>query len=201
MPWLSSPLVLRTLAAAGAAVILAGGGYLLASGSGSPISATSGRPAGAKVPLERPASSGALEPLFGLPYTQNGTVHTVSAIHSNINFEPATLGRQVRSDIVSRDMRTQASLPIHSTAAPAATSAPRKQFAGLSVLTLEGCVSLVAAGREVVLVDVARYEGDPATVIVTEKSPAGRTLFVSVVGLACSALHSDVITSVTVPAS
>jgi hypothetical protein len=198
-PPLSSPLVLRSQAAAGAVVILAGGGYLLASGSGSPISST-GRPAGGGGPLRGTARSGAVTPAFNLPYTQNGIAHTVSAIHSNINFAPATLARQVRRDVASGGTASLGTKVAHGTAVPSATTS-RRMIAGVSVLALEGCVSLVASGRDVVLVDVARYEGDPATVIVTKQAHAAQTLFVTIVGLACSASHSDVITSVTIPAS
>lgn len=203
MPWLSSPLVLRTLAAAGAVVVLAGGGYLLASGSGSSTSSPAAPAAGTGRSINRPAANGsnprssAQVGTYGLPYTRKGILSTALAVHSNLDFRRATLASQVRREIASTKVAFSGS---SEQPAPENTAVPRGQFGGASVRSLEACISLLAAGRDVLLVDVARYEGSPATVIVTANSPAARTLFVWVVGLACSGSHSDVIADVTIPA-
>jgi hypothetical protein len=218
----SSPLTLRLLAAAGAVVVVAGGGYAavhqIDSGSGTSGSGTSGSAGHSNAGRSRPAAGRAFNsaraPAFTLPYRQNGTVHTASAIHSGFNFARATLAAQVRADISSVGITSlhhaaasstpATGSPEPATPAPTAPTQPvpsGEQFDGVSVLTLEGCISLVAAGREVLLVDLARYQGEPATVIVTAESPAARTFLVAVVGRTCSASHSDIITSATVPAS
>jgi hypothetical protein len=65
-------------------------------------------------------------------------------------------------------------------------------FGNFSVANLDGCVNRIAAGNLVVLVDVARYQGSPAAVIVIEA--AARPLEVWVVGTGCSASRSDTLT-------
>jgi hypothetical protein len=62
----------------------------------------------------------------------------------------------------------------------------------LSTGMLQGCVDKVAAGRTVLLVDVAKYQGLRATVIVVS-SKAGGPAFIYVVGAQCSAANSDII--------
>jgi hypothetical protein len=57
---------------------------------------------------------------------------------------------------------------------------------------LSGCVSRIAAGRTVQLVDIARYRGAPATVIVTAAKGSAPAQ-VWVVGLRCSASASDIL--------
>src|SRR5260370_427028 len=62
------------------------------------------------------------------------------------------------------------------------------------------CVTRLAAGRDVLLVEVARYEGHRATVIVAATSASARKLSVWVVGPGCSAARSDVIAHRTIAA-
>src|SRR5260221_561100 len=81
---------------------------------------------------------------------------------------------------------------------PAAGPARQPATVGsLPLSTLEGCVNRIAAGELVLLVDVARYQGAPATVIVTEVSAASPEQ-VWVVGTGCSGSRSDVLAQVTV---
>lgn len=200
-PWPSSPLMLRTLAAAGAVVVVAGGGYLAASRLSSvagPASTGGGAP-GTHMPVRSGAAHSAPQPRsLGLPYHQNGINHTAETVQSTVDFTRATLASQVRRELAS----SSATYGRDVTQAPiAGTVGSGGQVGGVSVVTLEGCISLVAAGRDVLLVDVARYQGQPATVIVAAKSPSARTLYVFVVSRACSASDSDVISSVTIPAS
>jgi hypothetical protein len=58
---------------------------------------------------------------------------------------------------------------------------------------LSGCVQRVAAGRQPLLVDVAGYDGRPATVIVLPGGTGGSALDVWIVGSKCSVDTSDVI--------
>jgi len=206
-PDLTSPLVLRTLAAAGAVVLVAGGSYLLASGS-SPSSSeprTAGNP--------RPLPAGGVAPgsaehqgvTFGLPYRRQGTVATTAALTSNVDFERATLGSQVRRQVASTSPKFNSGIsPLpagpDSSASPASTGTSAV-LSGVNVPELEACVTLVAAGRDVLLVEVAHYQGDPATIIVRVQSPAAKTLDIVVVGRACSGTNAAVITEVMVPAS
>ena len=76
------------------------------------------------------------------------------------------------------------------------TARPRssggRAAAGISASALAGCVNRIAAGERVLLVDVARYQGAPATVIVTQPA-AGGPERISVVGTGCSASRSDLL--------
>jgi hypothetical protein len=196
---------LRTVAAVGAAVIVAGGGYEIAthvgSGSGAPSST-----AGAAVPAQAAAPAG-LKQGPRLTFRHGGHTHTITSILTDTNFGPDTLGRQTAAAIAA------AAVPLgpnahrlgqgptntfganNGTSAPAGTagtaSAPGS---ATSAGMLQGCVDKVAAGRTVLLVDVAKYEGLKATVIVVS-SKAGGPAFIYVVGAQCSAANSDIIKS------
>ena len=65
-------------------------------------------------------------------------------------------------------------------------------FAKLAVSALQGCVNRIAAGDLVVLVEVARFQSSPATIIVTEATQSAPRQ-VWVVGTGCSASRSDVL--------
>ena len=65
-------------------------------------------------------------------------------------------------------------------------------FGGIAVGTLQGCVTRISAGRQVLLVDVDRYQGKPATIIVVAGGTGGTRAWV--VGPGCSRSDSDVIT-------
>jgi len=203
MPGLSSPLLLRTLAATGAVVIIAGGGFLLAKGQpGSEGSASSG---GATASPRRPAASSG--PAFnqaaaGKPasvsYRLHGKLVTTNAVVSHANFTRASLARQVRRDVASSsNLAAGLGGPVH-----AAQPAPTKSaVGGISLAQLEGCLSRVAAGRRVLLANIARYLGNPATIIVLKPLTAAGVFDVTIVGLACSASDADVISRTTVPTS
>ena len=61
---------------------------------------------------------------------------------------------------------------------------------------LEDCVSRIAAGQQVLLVEIGHYQGAPATVIVTSAAGTGAKQ-VWVVGAGCSTARSDVLAHVT----
>jgi hypothetical protein len=193
---------LRTVAAAGAAVIVAGGGYEIAthvgSGSGAPSST-----AGAAVPAQAAAPMG-LKQGPRLTFQHGGHTHTITSIQTDTNFGPGTLGRQTAAAIAA------AAVPLgpsahrldqgptntfgadNGTSAPAGTGGTASVPGTLSTGMLQGCVDKVAAGRTVLLVDVAKYQGLRATVIVVS-SKAGGPAFIYVVGAQCSAANSDII--------
>ena len=72
---------------------------------------------------------------------------------------------------------------------------------GVSLSELAGCLDRVSAGRRVLLADVARYLGRPATIIVLQPLTAAGVFDVTIVGLTCSASNPDVISRTTVPSS
>jgi len=64
---------------------------------------------------------------------------------------------------------------------------------------LASCLKRVAGNQRPLLVDTARYNGSPATIIVLPAASA-KTLQVVVVGPRCSATQTDLITSTVIPA-
>ena len=177
-------------AAAAAAIVLAGAGYGLASltnpaGGGSASSGTAAGAAGGSAGgPEHPAADGL--PASAMPVTTSGT-----------DFQPGTLARQA-----------QALLPRHATghftinsgisagpenerAIPAGRAATPRQRA---------CVLLVTGGVLPQVVDIAHYQGQPATIIVRAPS-GGKPGQVWVAGPACSAQHRDILAQTSLPGS
>ena len=74
-------------------------------------------------------------------------------------------------------------------------AAGKPTFGGIGVAALQGCVTRISAGRQVLLVDVDRYQGKQATIIVVAGVAGGAGgARVWVVGPGCSRSDSDVIT-------
>src|ERR1022692_1983807 len=219
-PDMTSPLLRRRLAAAAAVVVLAGGGYLLASGSGSGSPAPSAEPAagsetphrapvfggpeinsGGRNPAATPESSAGQNQTFGLAYGAGGRFRT-AAETSSVDFEPATLGARIRQQVANipgdfYSLPSPAATGSHSTPSPAG---PNAGAGGLNLARLAACVTLVAAGRDVLVVDIALYQSAPATIIVSETSPTAKSFAVIIVSRACSGTRADIIARVTVPA-
>jgi hypothetical protein len=211
LPALSSPVVLRSLAAAGAVIVIAGGGYLAIS-EHSTASTSQSAAAGRVAPAARPAAGNGARhaaqgsvpgtPTFGpdLHYGRRSGQVRFIPVSSGVNFVPSMLKGQVTAALSQiRDVQKHAA-PSKALNSPATAAAPSpapsvpaaSQFGGVPVAALQGCVSRIAAGSPVLLVDVARYQGGRATIIVV--APAGSSSRqVWVVGPACSASHGDVI--------
>jgi hypothetical protein len=62
-----------------------------------------------------------------------------------------------------------------------------------------GCLTRLAAGRSILVADVARYLGQPATIVVM-KAVNAHQLNVAVVRLTCSLASPEIIAQVTIPA-
>jgi hypothetical protein len=204
LPRLSTRATLGTLAAA--LVVVAGGSYEIfghggPSSSSSASSAQASRPIG--VPLARPASgsAGLRAPAAvgpALPYRYAGQQHTVTAIASGTDYTSQHLGRQVAAEVARYSVAglqaaPNAMTPSGTGNSPASGPDTRASALGrVPVAVLSGCVNRIAAGNRVLLVDVARYQGAAATVIVTEGS-ASAPEQVWVVGTGCSGSRSDVL--------
>jgi hypothetical protein len=127
-------------------------------------------------------------------YQHAGHQASVTPVMTGTEFTTVSLRSQVSSDL----RKYSAGVAAGSNAVPKPTS-PAKQsltFAGIPASILQGCVNRIAAGQEVLLVDVARYQGTPATVIVTRTSAASPEQ-VWVVGVGCSGARSDVLAHIT----
>jgi hypothetical protein len=165
-------------AAAIAVVLVLGGLYGLTHHNGpsstSAGSAGSGGTSNAPASRGRPESPASMSP-FGLPA---GSLHVTD---SGTNYQPGTLASQVES-LLARQKSTNAR---SSTGDATPTQASSAQ--------LRSCVTLVTGGVPPSLVDLARYQGRPATVIV--QAAAGRKpAQVWVVGPGCSASQRDLVT-------
>jgi hypothetical protein len=200
MPDLSSPLLLRTLAATGAVAIIAGGGYLLASGqAGSQGAASGSGSAGSAPAAPRPSIAnrnlGASQSATRtIRYRIGGKTVSATLIASHTDFTRKGMARQVRSGLASHPA------PLAGATAGASTGyqAP-SSIAGINMSKLAGCLTRIAAGRAILLADVAEYIGRPATIIIFAPVQHSAVYDVAVVGLACSASDSDIIATVKVP--
>jgi hypothetical protein len=208
VPTLPVP-ALRILAAAGVIVVIGGGGYELISHAGSTGAGTSSASSGSAGSAARSSAlpgrgqfngSGATRPLVpgvaGLPvsgppvpYQHGSHPATIRPVQTSTNYRPAQLSQQVGVTLA----QTRAGGPEHRAGSHAATSPDAAGRLGRAQLTqLAGCLSRIAAGRTVLLANIARFSGAPATVIVT--AAQGRTAAqIWVVGPACSRSASDVL--------
>jgi hypothetical protein len=149
-----------------------------------------------------------------LHYSSDGHAGSFVPVSSQANFGPGSLAAQVSSTLTQlrsssgrspesgsgpSETNGQNSPAAGISALPGSPAAARAgQFGGIPVGVLEGCVARIAADRPVLLVDIARYLGGPATlVVVGGPGPAADHLWV--VGPACSATASDVLAQRDLP--
>jgi Putative zinc-finger len=201
LPRLAPPVALRALAAAAAVVLLAGGVYELTQLGASTTSSSSAgsSAAGPQVPAPAPASQSQGAPAAGpaLQYQHAGGPASINAVMSGTDYTPGNLRGQVAAQLAGSGRSAATAGPNtagpEQTRSPAAVSGGRAAtFGGIPVTSLAGCVNRIAAGGRVLLVDVARYQGEPATVIVTQPAGGGPEQ-IWVVGPGCSASRSDLL--------
>jgi hypothetical protein len=187
--------VTRLVAAGGALAIVAAGGYEIAThaGSGATTSPSAGSAAA-------PAQVQQMSLGPDVTYGQPGAQHTIHAVQSSADFAPASLSTQA-VDAVHAAQAKGASAGEPASGAPGASRAQSNGLIGSAapsagpVTRLAGCLNLIAAARDVLLVDIARFNHKPATIIViaaTASSPAEAW----VVGSSCSASAKDVLAHV-----
>jgi len=104
---------------------------------------------------------------------------------------------------VRKDVATTARFGPNASAVPTPTGLYAKTALpeGLSVSRLEGCLGRVDAGRKILVVTIARFQGKPAAIVALRSLRAADLFDVTVVGPSCSASHADVIYQTTIPAS
>jgi len=130
-------------------------------------------------------------------YGRPGALHTLHAVQSSANFLPATLTTQV-SDAVHAAQARGASASQPSVSAPGPSRAQSSSAAGSAAPSpstagrLAGCLNLVVPGRDVLLVDLAHYNGQPAIIIVVA-ALASNPAAAWVVTSNCSASGSHVL--------
>jgi hypothetical protein len=178
-------------AAAAAAVVLAGGGYglsLIARGPGSQATASAGSAASAQSNAAKPVAGAAeptgraAAPLASAPPHSGASARSelmspanFTVVASDTDFTKATLDQDLAAELrVSPAAGTQ--------------HTPSTQ--------VRGCVQHVADGAGLVRVLSARYEGHPATVIVTS---TGHGEEAWVAGPDCSGTNRDVLFHTSLP--
>jgi hypothetical protein len=212
MPRLSSRVALGGLAAAVAVLVVLGGVYkmVISRGTGS-ASIGSSASAPSSHSAARSPSSGLAAPAVGRPasrtvlrYRHSGHTDSITPVSTDMDFSQNRLGTEVAAVVASYGTAGAKAAPntspmsgVHNPApGPAERSAT---FGNVPVSQLQGCVNRIAAGEMVLLVDVARYRGTPATVIVTDVTVVGPEQ-IWVVGTGCSGSRSDMLTHATMAA-
>jgi hypothetical protein len=195
MPDLSAPLLLRGLAATTVLMLLVGGGVLLANAGGGRSASTSGASSAPEArPQMQPGYASSVARIR-LQYQHNGQYIYTNAVATGASYTKADLAAGVRKQVASSPLVSGGAVPRptvyrngHSTG---------QHLGEFNIGRLESCVSAVAAGRLVLLTEVARYLGVPAAIIVLQ--PVDGAFGVIVVGTACGASGQDVIARLTVP--
>src|SRR5215813_4531610 len=151
------------LAAAAAAVILAvAGSYRVAETAGTSVTPSSSSPqAGAAAPAQQMS--------LGPDVTYGRSRHTIRAVKSDTNFVAAHLRTQAISALHAAEARGAIAAQPSASAATHLTGSVADTAPGSPVTAsrLAGCIGLIAPGRTVLLIEIARYQGTPATLIVT----------------------------------
>lgn len=176
----------RLVAAAGALAVVGAGGYEIATHVGGGVSTTAANSSGsANVPSARQVSAG--------PSVQYGT-KTVRTVYSAENFTAAELGTQALAAVKAAQVEGFGGAQPARVNAPNASALPNNSSVGThagSPASLTSCLDGIVGNQSVRLVETAKYEGRPATIIVTAPNASGQAQ-VWVVGPACSASHPDV---------
>jgi hypothetical protein len=190
-----SVLTTRVAAAAGALVIVGIGGYEIASHVGNNTANTTASSSGSVAAPS--ALAGRMN--FGpdIRYGAQASTKTIRSVTSDTNFTTAGLGAQalaaVQAAAVRGDLGAQATTgPAPNAAAKPAHGNANGSSAPQSDSQLASCVDGLVGNRTVLLVEQAKYEGSPATIIVTAQT-ATRGAEVWAVGPTCSASHPDVL--------
>jgi hypothetical protein len=194
LPGLSSPRALRVVAAAGAALVVAGGGYEMATHIGSNGASTSSH-SSAGLPEAVPAGSPMhLGPSF--PVQHAGGLHQVQTVESATDFTPGNFQAQTLAAMKSAKATTSHQAAnragqSYGAASPQASAVP-------DIGKLQGCVGLIAGGRDLLLVELANYQGAPATIIVVGPASNG-PIEAYAVGAGCSASNKAILYSEALP--
>lgn len=198
LPGLSVPAT-RLVAAASAVVLVGGGGYLVAS------NLTSGLPTSSSASGAAPSTNQSMTAGPNVTYGSQGSQHTVHSVSSKMDFEPQQLRTQVLAAYHEAQVKGEAgNVSVGGTSAPSAGSvsagaaSPLQTNAAAATgggggTRLAGCMKAVADGRMVVLLDLARYEGKPAVIVVLG-STATSQAEVIVTANGCSTTSPDVLT-------
>ena len=186
----TGPVAARVFAAAAAACVVAAGGYTVAQLTSGGSAPSSGHNQAGAVAGSGASSRPAALPFIGLtPAHGSGGANVLSfkVINSDIDYQFATLSSQIKDELG------------HATALGPARSSGAKFLQAPSTQQY-ACVMDVTGDIEPAMVDSARYNGRPATIIAL--AHVGNQLSQAwVVGPSCSADNPDILKHVTLPTS
>jgi hypothetical protein len=179
----------RLVAAAGALVLVGVGGYEIAAHVGGGGTGTTASSAGsAALPSARQLTPGPT-----VHYGQFSAPKTIQTVHAATNFTRADLGTlavaAVRAAKLEGAGGTRASAPAPTSAGSASNGLSSQAVPQSS--SIASCLDGLVGSQPVLLVETAKFDGQPATIIVTGAA-AGRSAQVWAVGPDCSASHPDV---------
>jgi anti-sigma factor RsiW len=186
----TGPVAARAFAAAAAACVVAAGGYTVAQLTSGGSAPSSGHPRAGAAAGSTASSRPAALPFVGLSPTfgsSGANVLSFKVINSGIDYQSATLGSQIKGELG----HVAALGPARSSGVKFLQAPSTQQYA---------CVMDVTGDIEPAMVDSARYNGSPATIIAL--AHVGNQLSQAwVVGPSCSADNPDVLHHVTLPTS
>jgi hypothetical protein len=165
--------------------------------SSSGTSSTSGPSSG---PAAAPAGQSVGPRVTYGPGTSSRSIQTVT---STTNFVPARLAAQAEDAVRAARLKGVHSGPNQVSALPdvhSSSAGVPVGRAGVSNSQLESCIDAIVPGRTVLLVELAKFKGKDATIIVTAATKVLRAE-AWVVGPLCSAAHHDVLDHVTLAGS
>jgi hypothetical protein len=185
-PRFTSPLALRAGAAVAAAVVIAGGGYALVSHTGSGSAPSSSSISG---PSTSPAQAGP-----SVSYRHGAHEASIKTVKSGTNYKSATLASQA-GRLITLQQSSASPGAMHangsmSTLGASGVASSAARAAAPSASKLQGCVDRISGGKSVLLVDIAKYMGQNATIIVVGTSAKAE---VYAVGSSCSSSASDIL--------
>ena len=184
-------LALRVAAVTAAVVVVAGGGYGVARLlTANPESATSAGAGNEAAPAAGGHGAASEKTPGGLGAPSAGrSAPTARIVSSGTNYQPGQLKTQVSAVLTQHRAGASAAAGFSQANQPTASAPP-----------VPACVPHVTGGKRPLLVDLAKYRGRPATVIVIPGATSG-TLRALVVAGPCTATTGRVLATATVPGS
>jgi hypothetical protein len=200
IPGFSSPLV-GSLAAVGAAVIVAGGGYEIATNvTSSPAGSSAGSSSEQHVPAAM--SGSAIAPATGavrygpeITYRHGGQTQMIHTVETGTNFQGGATFRAQAVTALGRVRQSNFDYAKNAMTSPFAYAGPNNTANNAQ---LRSCVTKVAANRDVLLVDLARYRGQEATIIIVASHGSSQAR-VYAAGASCSASDADILATQNLP--
>jgi hypothetical protein len=138
-------------------------------------------------------------PAPAFSYQAGGQSKPFTVVTTSASFGPGDLVRQITGQLGPGPAASPAASPGPARrAAPVVAPGAGLSAAGFSRGAIQGCVTRVAAGGQVQLVELGRYQGRRAVIIVVTPASGGPAR-IWVVGSGCSSARSDVIAQMALP--